>query len=648
MAQRVLYNNNGRADSVTLQASSVDLGNVTNDAQVKKIASSTDNAIMVWSGASGDLPKDSNATIDGSGNITTTGSITAFNVIESNNLVYENILASTITTATDITISDLDLNLDREYIVQIIASNTNTGTIGHTYCYLNGDKTAGNYVGFGNSFSPAGLVWSGATSTIEIGYLAKSGTVNSQFRVVRNGVNGYLNYDTKYFDNRPAGAVYWELNYGEYKVNVENLTSIILTVSYMTAGSIIRVFRKINRSADLITVKSFIEAKGDLLVGTSSEVIARQSVGTNGQIIVADDNLTNGLGYKDPTFRNQVMNGNMEVSQRGTSWANPTTGTYTMDRMKVAFSVDGGTNPTVTHSQQSVTPGVFTKSKNFYRIAVDGAGSSYGANSYYVVQHSIENGTRLLCGDGRKVTFSVLANTSIASNKLLGVHLIQNYGTGGSPTAQEAINGTYFTLTSTLTEYTFTFTTNTLSGKTFGTNNDDRLILSLDFEWGSTFKQYPACPNAETFVGSGNINFGQLALYVGDVAYPFEPVPFDIELQRCMRYYEKSYNYNVYPGTAATDGNSIFIPAGGNCTVGDYIFLETKYKVTKRIAGTPIVYDTDGTINKVTLCMNNTSATPNISGVVFSPTINNFGCYGITTNVAHRGIQYAWYVDADF
>lgn len=38
MAQKVLYNNSGRVDTVTLQASSVDLGNVTNDAQLKASA----------------------------------------------------------------------------------------------------------------------------------------------------------------------------------------------------------------------------------------------------------------------------------------------------------------------------------------------------------------------------------------------------------------------------------------------------------------------------------------------------------------------------------------------------------------------------------------------------------------------------------
>jgi hypothetical protein len=44
-------------------ASQVGLGNVTNNAQVKKIGSSTDNAILRWDGTTGDLPQDSVVTI---------------------------------------------------------------------------------------------------------------------------------------------------------------------------------------------------------------------------------------------------------------------------------------------------------------------------------------------------------------------------------------------------------------------------------------------------------------------------------------------------------------------------------------------------------------------------------------------------------
>jgi len=52
-----------------LDATAIGLGNVTNDAQVKKIASATNLAIARWNGTTGALLKDSSATVDDSGNI---------------------------------------------------------------------------------------------------------------------------------------------------------------------------------------------------------------------------------------------------------------------------------------------------------------------------------------------------------------------------------------------------------------------------------------------------------------------------------------------------------------------------------------------------------------------------------------------------
>ena len=55
-------------------ATQVSLGNVTNNAQVKKIASSTDNAVLRWDGTTGDLPQDSLVTIaDSTGAISING-----------------------------------------------------------------------------------------------------------------------------------------------------------------------------------------------------------------------------------------------------------------------------------------------------------------------------------------------------------------------------------------------------------------------------------------------------------------------------------------------------------------------------------------------------------------------------------------------
>jgi hypothetical protein len=53
----------------SVTATQVGLGNVTDNAQVKKISSSTDNAIIRWDGTTGDTPQNSLATVDDSGSI---------------------------------------------------------------------------------------------------------------------------------------------------------------------------------------------------------------------------------------------------------------------------------------------------------------------------------------------------------------------------------------------------------------------------------------------------------------------------------------------------------------------------------------------------------------------------------------------------
>ena len=52
-----------------IDTTSLLLNNVTNDAQIKKISSSVDNAVVVWDGATGDLLKVSQILIDSTGNI---------------------------------------------------------------------------------------------------------------------------------------------------------------------------------------------------------------------------------------------------------------------------------------------------------------------------------------------------------------------------------------------------------------------------------------------------------------------------------------------------------------------------------------------------------------------------------------------------
>jgi hypothetical protein len=255
--------------------------------------------------------------------------------------------------------------------------------------------------------------------------------------------------------------------------------------------------------------------------------------------------LANVPAFNNSMARQAIINGNFPIAQRGTSFTNPTNGDFTLDHWKISYGVDGGTPPTLTHTQQLQTSGDLYGSKYFYRIATNGAGSGYGANSYYGLVQRVEHGTSLLAGLNKKVTISFNARSSITDKKL-GLFLSQNYGTGGSPSSEETIAGTTVTLTSSWVRYSFTYTTNTLVGKTFGTANDDYLQFWFLGQIGSGLSAARNGTTIASWEGSGNIDISEVEVNAGDVALPFMPKSFEEELRACQRYYYRPITDKPY------------------------------------------------------------------------------------------------------
>lgn len=293
-------------------------------------------------------------------------------------------------------------------------------------------------------------------------------------------------------------------------------------------------------------------------------------------------------------FRQSLINGNFDVWQRGTSVAlADATTAYQADRWFDYHQDDGGTLPTLTRSKQVLTSGALDGSYYYSRLTTNGAGTSLGNATIGEMVQKIENGTSKLCGNGKKVTVSFWARSDIA-NKRLGLWLSQFYGTGGSPTSPETINGTNFTLTSTWTKYTYTFTTNTLSGKTFGTAGDEALQIYFYYAWGDTYKAFSGSASAETYVGSGNIDIAQVQLCAGDVALPFMPKSFEEELRACQRYYQQTYDDGTAPGTNTLTGVlTCYVPTTN-------VVFGSEFKCAMRIVPVVTLYSKAGTINKIT------------------------------------------------
>ncbi len=237
-------------------------------------------------------------------------------------------------------------------------------------------------------------------------------------------------------------------------------------------------------------------------------------------------------------FRNAIINGGMDIWQRGTS-ITPTNGGYNADRWLTWLDGSGSTRLI---TQQSFTPGAGEISgyepKYFLRYNQSVAGS--GATYNYLLQ-KIED-VRTFAGQTISISFwaKTAANTTIP-----GILIGQAYGSGGSPSSfQYTTVATSVAVTTSWTKFTYTVTVPSLSGKTLGTNPDSSLHIFFSLPINATF----------TFDVWG------VQVEAGSVATPFEQRPIGTELSLCQRYYwRKTAEGAAFGSGVCTTGTSSFI-----------------------------------------------------------------------------------------
>jgi hypothetical protein len=155
-----------------------------------------------------------------------------------------------------------------------------------------------------------------------------------------------------------------------------------------------------------------------------------------------------------------------------------------------------------------------------------------GAGNYAVLMQYIENVSVLA---GKTVTVSFWAKADAAKN--ITSEFVQNFGTGGSPSASvDSIGVTTFALTSTWKKFTTTVTIPSITGKTKGTAANDRIELVFWFDSGAT----NADRNNALGQQSGTFDIAQVQIEEGVTATNFEYRPYGIELSLCQRYYSEA------------------------------------------------------------------------------------------------------------
>ena len=261
--------------------------------------------------------------------------------------------------------------------------------------------------------------------------------------------------------------------------------------------------------------------------GLENGIITPAELSTGAPSWDAQYNLTNVASINGGPlagFRNAIINGNFDIWQRGTSFVNPASSTYTSDRW-----ITYRTGSSATHSRQAFTLGqtsVPGEPTYFFRAAVT---TSAGAGNFVHIQQKIES-VRTFAG--QQITVSFWAKADAA--KPISVELEQSFGTGGSPSAAiQSLSVTKVTLGTSWQKVTVTATVPSISGKTLGSDNNDVLGINIWFDAGSNF-------NARTDTlgqQSGTFDIAQVQVEAGPVASTFERRPIGTELALCQRYY---------------------------------------------------------------------------------------------------------------
>ncbi len=233
--------------------------------------------------------------------------------------------------------------------------------------------------------------------------------------------------------------------------------------------------------------------------------------------------------------KNLIINGDFDIWQRGA-------GAFTAN----GFYADRfyGSRTTTTHSvtQQAFTIGQTEVPNNPVNFLQNVITSASGAGSFSRLQQKIADVRRT---QGKTLTVSFWAKADVAKN--IAVEFVQNFGTGGSPSADVTTQGVAkFALTTSWAKYTATVTLASISGMTLGSNNDDGLILNMWMNAGSTY-------NSRTnTIGllSATVSIAQIQVEEGSQATGFEILRISEKWALCKRYYS---TVKAYVGTAATN-----------------------------------------------------------------------------------------------
>ncbi len=314
--------------------------------------------------------------------------------------------------------------------------------------------------------------------------------------------------------------------------------------------------------------------------------------------------------------RNLIINGAMQVHQRGDQSVS-SGNSYSLDRWDVATT--GGS--AAYNLQQSTDVPTGQGFGNSFKLDVTTADTAMGAGDGYIFRQAFEGQNLQSIKKGTSNAEQVTVQFWVKSTKT-GTYILELYDIDNARQVSKS-----YTVSS---ADTWEYKTVTFPADTSGAMDNDN-ARSLILQWwlaaGSNFTSgtlnttWASSTNANRVVGqvnaldntSNNFYVVGVQMEIGEQATPFEHRSFGDELQRCMRYYEKSYAYSVVPGTAVSYPSIIGITVRDmDQNTNGQRYITNTMRVEKRANPTNTFYDDAGNSGRVTTFNNAGTATNNV------------------------------------
>ena len=283
----------------------------------------------------------------------------------------------------------------------------------------------------------------------------------------------------------------------------------------------------------------------------------------------------NNLRNPKSPFRNLIINGDMQIWQRGTSAATVTGtasyGTYLADRFAVWENTDG----TITQEQETLSNADVTTTgmRNALLVKCTGTDSSIGADQFSAITHKVEaqscQGLQYGTSNAKNLTLSFFVKSNITGTH--NITLRKEDSTAYYLPKEYTISSadTWEKKTITFGSDDTNFNLIQASGGNIVNDNGTGIFLHWGLANGSNLQGTANTWTSSVFVGTSNQqNFLSstsnefyltgVQLEVGDTATDFEHLPHDVQLQRCSRYFQTLHmsSNGIMTGQATASTNT--------------------------------------------------------------------------------------------